>query len=172
MVHLMAKLPFLLALAVASLLTGIAAAQEGQTSVQLTGGFRQDTTAPVAVESDRLSVDQGAGKAVFTGNVRVRQGDMRMTAAEATLVYSADGSQVESVLMTGGVTMTNGVEAAEGRDAVYTIASGEVVMTGDVLLTQGKSTINGQELTVDLDTGLGVMTGRVQTVFVPGKSSP
>lgn len=167
----MPKPCFLMAIAVASCLAGPAAAQEGQTSVQLSGGLRQDTSAPVEVESDRLTVDQAAGTAVFTGNVRVRQGEMRMTAAEATLEYSDDGAEVERVRMTGGVMMTNGIEVAEGQDAIYTIASGEVLMTGDVLLTQGKSTINGQELTVDLDTGLGVMTGRVQTVFVPGKKS-
>lgn len=167
----MSKAYFLSALAVASCLASAAIAQEGQTSIQLSGGLRQDTSAPVEVESDRLTVDQAVGTAVFTGNVRVRQGDMRMTAAEATLEYSDDGAEVERVLMAGRVMMTNGIEVAEGQDAIYTIATGEVVMTGDVLLTQGKSTINGQELTVDLDTGLGVMTGRVQTVFVPGKAS-
>lgn len=146
-----------------------AAAESGGAGVELKGGLRQDTSAPVEVESDQLTVDQDAGTAIFTGNVRVKQGEMRMTAAEATLEYTEDGNDVERVVMTGGVTMTNGKESAKGKDAVYTIATGEVVMTGDVLLTQGKSTINGTKLTVDLDTGLGRMEGRVQTVFVPGK---
>lgn len=162
--YLLVLLPFLA-------LSGAATAQQAETSVQLSGGLRQDTSAPVEVESDRLTVDQTAGTAVFTGNVRVRQGDMRITAAEAVLEYTDSGTEVERVVMSGRVVMTNGQEVAEGNSAVYTIATGEVVMTGDVLLTQGSSTINGSELTVDLDTGLGVMTGRVQTVFVPGKKS-
>lgn len=163
---------FLLLLLPLLALSGAAMAQQAETTVELSGGMRQDTSAPVEVESDRLTVDQTAGTATFTGNVRVRQGEMRITAAEAVLEYTADGTDVERVLLTGRVVMTNGVEVAEGNDAVYTIATGEVVMTGDVLLTQGASTINGNELTVDLDTGLGVMTGRVQTVFVPGKKAP
>ncbi len=67
----------------------------------------------------------------------------------------------------GGVTLTSPTEAAEGREAVYTVTSGEVVMTGDVLLTQGGSTIAGQKLIVDLDTGTGRMDGRVKTVIDP-----
>ena len=158
-------LPFLV-------LSGAAMAQQSGTAVQLSGGMRQDTSAPVEVEADRLTVDQTAGTAVFSGNVRVRQGEMRITAAEATLEYTEDGTDIERVLLAGRVVMTNGAEAAEGNSAVYTIASGEVVMTGDVLLTQGAATISGNELTVDLDSGLGVMSGRVQTVFVPGKKAP
>ena len=153
-------------------LSGAAMAQQSGTSVQLSGGMRQDTSAPVEVESDRLTVDQTAGTAVFSGNVRVRQGEMRITAAEATLEYAEGGTDIERVLLSGRVMMTNGAEAAEGNSGVYTIATGEVVLTGDVLLTQGAATISGNELTVDLNTGLGVMSGRVQTVFVPGKKAP
>lgn len=166
----MSKAPLPLVLAAMLAFSAPLAAQDGA-GVALQGGLRQDTSAPVEVESDQLTVDQDAGTAVFTGNVRVRQGDMRITAAEATLNYTDDGADVESIFMTGGVTMTNGTESAKGQEAVYTIASGEVVMTGDVLLTQGKSTINGSRLTVDLDTGLGRMEGRVQTVFVPGQKN-
>lgn len=166
----MSKAPLPLALAALLCLSAPLVAQEG-TGVELQGGLRQDTSAPVEVESDQLTVDQDAGTALFTGNVRVRQGDMRITSSEATLTYTQDGADVESILMTGGVTMTNGAESAKGQEAVYTISSGEVVISGDVLLTQGKSTINGSRLTVDLDTGLGRMEGRVQTVFVPGKKN-
>jgi lipopolysaccharide export system protein LptA len=169
---IMHKASFLFAaLAVAGLIAP-ALAQEGGTTVQMTPGLRQDTSAPVEVEADRLAVDQAAGTAVFSGNVRVRQGELRIKAAEATLEYTESGTEVERVVMTGGVTMTNGMDTAQGQKAIYTIATGEVLVTGDVLLTQGATTISGSELVYNLDTGLGVMTGRVQTVFVPGKSAP
>ena len=162
---------FLAVLAVIGLIAPVAA-QEGETTVQMSSGLRQDTSAPVEVEADRLAVDQAKGTATFTGNVRVRQGEMRIKSEKATLEYAEGSTDVERVVMTGGVTMTNGVETAQGEQAVYTIASGEVVITGKVLLTQGKSTISGNQLVYDLDSGQGVMTGRVQTVFVPGKKSP
>jgi lipopolysaccharide export system protein LptA len=64
--------------------------------------------------------------------------------------------------------MANATDAAESKEAVYTIGSGNLVMTGDVLLTQGKSAIAGQKLVIDLKAGTGTMQGRVSTTFVPG----
>lgn len=134
------------------------------------GGLKGDPTKPVEVTSDSLAVNQTDGTAIFTGNVLVIQGDMRLTAAELTVVYSAqDQKKIESLTATGGVTLTAGPDAAESQDAVYTVDSGQVVMTGNVLLTQGANIISGQKLTVDLTTGKGNMDGRVKTVLTPEK---
>ena len=65
------------------------------------------------------------------------------------------------------MTLTNASDAAEAKEALYTIDSGNVVMTGDVLLTQGANAISGQKLVLNLKDGTGVMEGRVQTVFNP-----
>jgi lipopolysaccharide export system protein LptA len=67
------------------------------------------------------------------------------------------------------VTIANAADSAESREAIYTIATGQVVMTGDVLLTQGQNALSGQKLTLDLRAGTGVMEGRVQTVFTPAQ---
>ena len=61
--------------------------------------------------------------------------------------------------------VTGPTEAAEGRDAVYTVDSGTVVMTGNVMLTQGQNALSGQKLVVDLKSGTGPMEGRVKTIF-------
>jgi lipopolysaccharide export system protein LptA len=66
---------------------------------------------------------------------------------------------------TGGVTMVNGEETAEGVEAVYEVDAGVVTMTGDVIVTQGKNVVAGERLFVDLDTGTGTMEGRVRTIF-------
>ncbi|OHC43696.1 MAG: lipopolysaccharide transport periplasmic protein LptA [Rhodobacteraceae bacterium GWE1_64_9] len=133
------------------------------------GGLKQDTTLPVEVQADSLAVNQADGSAVFTGNVLVGQGEMRLSAASVRVEYDDGGKAIRRLHATGGVTLASASEAAEAREAVYTIDSGEVVMTGDVLLTQGQSAIAGQKLVIDLKAGTGVMEGRVSTVFVPGK---
>jgi lipopolysaccharide export system protein LptA len=133
------------------------------------GGIKADPTLPVEVTADQLAVDQEDGEATFTGNVLIIQGEMRMTAATVRVEYApGDGSRIARMLASGGVTLVSGAEAAEARDAEYTIESGVVVMRGDVLLTQGSNAISGQSLTVDLTTGTGVMEGRVKTVLNPG----
>ncbi len=132
------------------------------------GGLTQDTTLPVEVASDSLSVDQTDGSAVFTGNVIVKQGDMRMTAALIRVQYAEGGGSIQSLHASGRVTLVSPTDAAEADDAVYTIDSGNVVMTGNVLMTQGAAAISGEKLTVNLKDGTGVVTGRVKTIFTPG----
>ena len=132
------------------------------------GGLKQDTSLPVTLDADSLAINNADGSAKFTGNVVVSQGEMRLTAGEVQVEYLPDGGGIKTLHATGGVTLINTGDAAEARDAVYTIDTGNVVMTGDVLLTQGANAISGQKLVINLKDGTGVMEGRVQTVFSPG----
>lgn len=146
-------------------------AQAQQAAIKF-GGLRQDTSLPVEVTSDTLSVDNADGAATFTGNVLVVQGDMRMTAAEIRVEYAQGGNGIQRLHATGGVTLVSPTDAAESSEAVYTIGDGNVVMSGNVLLTQGNASIAGDRLTVNLTDGTGTMDGRVKTVFTPGGKAP
>ena len=136
-------------------------------------GLKGDSTLPVTVDADSLTVRREEGTALFTGRVVAVQGEMKLTADQVLVKYGADQSEIESVHATGNVVLTTPTEAASGHDALYTIATSMVVMTGDVLLTQGSNTMNGQKLVVNLTTGLGTMDapkgGRVSTTFTPGE---
>ncbi|MEM8730741.1 MAG: lipopolysaccharide transport periplasmic protein LptA [Pseudomonadota bacterium] len=131
------------------------------------GGLRADTSLPVEVTADALDVNQADGTAVFTGNVVVGQGEMRLSATEVLVVYKEDRSGIDRLVATGEVVLVNGPDAAEADKADYAIDSGQVVMTGDVLLTQGQNALSGEQLNVDLATGTARMTGRVRTIFLP-----
>jgi lipopolysaccharide export system protein LptA len=132
------------------------------------GELDQDTSLPVEVQADQLAVNNADGSAVFSGNVLVTQGEMKLAAAEVKVKYGTDQKEIDQLLASGGVTVTNLGDAAEAREAVYTVASGVIVLSGDVLLTQGPSAMAGQKLTINLKDGTGVMEGRVTTTFVPG----
>ncbi len=146
-------------------------AQAGSAPVAF-GSLKGDPTLPVEVTADQLRVNQADGTALFTGNVVAGQGVLRLSSAELTVDYDAEGKAITRMHATGGVTMVTGAETAEGDEAVYTLADGIVIMTGDVLLTQGSSAIAGSRLTVDLNAGTGLMEGRVTTVFVPASANP
>lgn len=135
------------------------------------GALRHDPDAQVEVTADQLSVDQSDGTAVFSGNVTVSQGDMRLEAQTVRVVYSdreGSGQQVDRLEASGGVTLVAGTEAAQSREAVYTVDSGEIVMTGDVVLTQGPNALSSQKLTVDLRSGTGRLEGGVRTILQTG----
>lgn len=132
------------------------------------GDLEQDTSQPVQVGADQLAVNNADGSAVFSGNVEVVQGEMTLKAGEVRVKYGADQSEIDQLIASGGVTITNLADRASSNEAVYTIASGVIVLTGNVQLAQGPSTMQGQKLTINLKDGTGIMEGRVTTTFVPG----
>lgn len=132
------------------------------------GGGDHDSSAPVEVSANQMEVDQAAGTARFTGNVVIGQDKMRLTGAVVDVTYGTQGNgQIEQVHATGGVTLATPEEAAEAKEAVYTVGRGTVVLTGDVVMTQGSSAISGDKLTVQLDDGTGIVEGRVRVIFQP-----
>ena len=132
------------------------------------GGAEHDSSQPIEVTSDSLSVDQVTGNAVFSGNVVIVQGDLRIAAGEVSVIYSTgEVQQVSDVLATGGVLMTRGQDAAEGAQAEYSVENGSVLLSGDVMVTQGQTTIAGDRLNIDLNTGNGTVEGRVRTILQP-----
>jgi lipopolysaccharide export system protein LptA len=75
------------------------------------GTITQDTTAPVEVTSDELSVDQETGRAVFVGNVIVGQGELRLAAQKVTVIYREESAGIERMIATGNVTLVSGLDA-------------------------------------------------------------
>ena len=144
-----------------------AASAQAQQTIAF-GELNQDTTQPVQVTADQLAVNNADGTAVFTGSVVVTQGEMKLAAAEVKVTYGTEKNDIESLVASGGVTGTNLGDAAEAKEAVYTIDPCASVPSGDVLLTQGPSAMAGQKLTINLKDGTGVMEGRVTTTFQPG----
>ncbi|MDU8927827.1 lipopolysaccharide transport periplasmic protein LptA [Alisedimentitalea sp. MJ-SS2] len=129
------------------------------------GNVKQDTTKPVEVTADNLAVNQNDGTAVFTGNVLIGQGQMRLSAPKVQVYYNEKGDRIERMKATGGVTLVSGEDAAEASQADYSIDSGMIHMSGDVLLVQKTSAISADRMVVDTKAGTANMQGRVKTVL-------
>ncbi|MBW4706840.1 lipopolysaccharide transport periplasmic protein LptA [Roseobacter sp. YSTF-M11] len=132
------------------------------------GALQQDKSLPVEVTADNLSVDQATGTAVFTGNVVVGQGEMRLSAKRVLVVYREETDGIESMEATGDVLLVSGPDAAESEKANYNIDDGTIVMTGNVLLTQGPSALTADRMTVQLESGTAQMSGSVKTILQTG----
>ncbi len=151
------------------LLTGAALAQTAQVPF---GGLKHDPTLPIEITADQLQVDQATGQAIFAGNVKIAQGEMRIEAGKVRVEYAASEGdatgRIAQMFASDGVTLVSGAEAAEAREAQYTIATGIIVMSGDVILTQGANALAAEKLVVDLNKGTATLLGRVRTIFTPG----
>lgn len=154
----------------AATLLAFAPATLAQESKIAFGAMEQDTSLPVEISADQLSVNNADGTAAFSGNVVVSQGEMTLSAAEVLVKYAPDGKAIEQLLARGGVKVTNLADAAQGDEAIYFVATGVIELSGNVLLSQGSSSMTGQKLTINLTDGTGIMAGRVTTTFVPGSN--
>jgi lipopolysaccharide export system protein LptA len=119
-----------------------------------------DSNAPVDVAADRIEVQDRADRAIFSGNVVVRQAELTLTAARLTVAYSSGGGvELRRIDATGGVTVKSPSETARGNVGIYDLDRRIITLIGDVSLVQRDAKVNGGRLTIDLDSGRAVMDG-------------
>nr|WP_089221441.1 LptA/OstA family protein [Sphingomonas laterariae] len=142
------------------LLASAAGPALGQGAVSALKGH--NSNAPVDVEADRIEVQDRADRAIFSGNVNVRQADLTMNSARLTVAYSGgtSGTQIQRLDASGGVTVRSPSETARGSVAIYDLDRRLITMLGNVTLTQGANTVNGGRLVIDLDSGRSTIDGK------------
>jgi lipopolysaccharide export system protein LptA len=119
-----------------------------------------DSNAPVNVAADRIEVQDRADRAILSGNVVVRQGELTLTAPRLTIAYSnGSGVQLRRIDATGGVTVKSPSETARGNVGIYDTEARIITLIGAVSLVQKDAKVNGGRLTIDLDSGRAVMDG-------------
>ena len=119
-----------------------------------------NSNAPVDVAADRIEVQDRADRAIFSGDVVVRQSDLTLNAPRLTVAYSnAGGIEIERIDASGGVTVRSPSETARGQYAIYDLDSRLITLVGGVTLTRGESRVSGGRLVIDLTTGRAVMEG-------------
>jgi lipopolysaccharide export system protein LptA len=119
-----------------------------------------NSNAPVDVDADRIEVQDRADRAIFSGNVIARQGNMTMNSARLTVIYTNNnGVDVQRLEATGGVTLRTPTENATGNVGLYDVDRRLVTLIGGVHLTQGQNRVQGGRLVLDLNTHRAVMDG-------------
>ena len=107
---------------------------------------------PIQIEADRLEVRDQEKLAIYSGHVRVRQGETILDAPELRIFYAGDapkagaaarstplGSKVTRIEAGPGVSVRSGDRTASGDRAVFDMAKNLVTLEGHVVLTQGST---------------------------------
>ncbi|HEU5482830.1 MAG TPA: LptA/OstA family protein [Sphingomicrobium sp.] len=139
-------------------LAGAAAIAHAQEPISALKGH--DSNAPVDVTADRIEVQDRADRAVFVGNVHVRQADLTLDTSRLTVAYSsAGGIQIQRLDASGGVVVRSPSETARGNFGVYDLNRKLITLVGDVQLSRGDSRLYGARLVIDLASGRAVVDG-------------
>lgn len=113
--------------------------------------------APVEVEADRLDLDQRAGTAVYTGNVEVRQGEMRIR-GERVEIQRNDAGELSRATSTGERAYLrhqaqdqDGPTEGWARRIIYHVAERRVELIDQAELIQRQDTFKGGRLEYFID---------------------
>ena len=119
-----------------------------------------DSNAPIDVAADRIEVQDRADRAIFAGNVRVRQASLSLDTERLTVAYSSGGGvQIRRLDASGGVTVRSPSETARGNFGIYDLDRKLITLVGGVQLNRGGSQIMGSRLVIDLNSGRAVIDG-------------
>lgn len=140
------------------------------------GGLADTSGEQVNVTADSLEVDEAESAAIFTGNVVVTQGTMRLEAPRLHAVYGDGGpSDLENFTASGGrVFMEFDDQTVEGDQAYYDFALRVLTFTGSVEVVNDGGTVNAERLVIDTRAGTSSFSsgegggGRVTSTFTPG----
>src|SRR3546814_18586790 len=76
--------------------------------------------APVDLAANAIEVQDRADRVIVTGNVRVTQAGITLTAPPMTIAYTRSGrTDINRIATTGGVVVPNGDELAQGTVAIF-----------------------------------------------------
>ena len=157
-----------------------AAAQESP----MGGLGTHDSTQPIEIVADKLTVEQAAGRAIFLGNVVAEQGEMLLQSDELIVYYvlgdeTATSTQsIRRIEVEGNVTITSAEETAVGDKGFYDVVGERIELAGNVVLTRESNVISGDLLEIDVAQQLATMTAtgteqpaseRVRALFQPAQ---
>jgi len=120
----------------------------------LAGALESDQEQPLYVEADGADINDKTGISVYTGNVVVTQGSIKLNANKVTVTRK--GEKSDHILAEGSpvkfqqqIEGSGGMIKGEARTADYLIASETIIMVGDAVVIQGKDTFRSDRITYD-----------------------
>jgi lipopolysaccharide export system protein LptA len=152
-------------------------------------GFSQNRDQPIQIDAASLEVRDKKKEAVFSGNVKVTQGDTTMSSKTLVVFYdqsespppqqqpkkgakAAPGapmqqsqpgptgsSSIKRLEARGNVVVTQKDQVVTGDLAIFDTKANLMTMTGGVVLTQCRNVMKGDRLLVDMTSG----TSRVES---------
>ncbi|MEM9617708.1 MAG: LptA/OstA family protein [Pseudomonadota bacterium] len=138
----------------------LALAITGPAAAPASAQLVSESDAPIDITGDTAEFQDNL--AVWTGNVRVLQGEGILTTdrLEADLSEEGDFDNIRAI---GSVRYSNGKEAITGDRALFDNIARTITITENVIVTQGKQVMSAGAVTYWVDTG------KVKFLPEPGK---
>ena len=107
----------------------------------LSWAVKSDASQPVLIDADSVTFNKSAGKAVYQGNVSIKQGTLKIHAARIEI--NAPNNKIISIVATGfplkvEQRMDNGKLAkGKAKQMRYLVEKKRLILSGNAVLSQG-----------------------------------
>lgn len=125
-------------------------------SLMAQGPSSHDSDKPVDYAADRIEVQDKAKRVLLTGNVDIKQQNLRMKAARTLVAYTNEGGdngniKIQRIDATGNVEINQGEDRVWGDMATYDFGRRVITVVGHVRLQNARGSGKGERLVIDLD---------------------
>jgi LPS export ABC transporter protein LptC/lipopolysaccharide transport protein LptA len=125
-------------------------------------GGNRDTSA-VEGRAQALVYSEEGQKAIYKGEVTIRQGDIATRSPEATLNFTPDGSAIQTLVAGEPVEVQQGTRRASGARGTYTPQTETMVLVGPrVVLKDPTQEVEGRTLTFHVGDDRVLVDGQEQ----------
>jgi lipopolysaccharide export system protein LptA len=126
--------------------------------VIVTPDSHADTALPaekVVINADHVTMNIKSGNSTYTGNVRITQGELKLTGDKVTLIQQ--NNEIERMTVIGNPAHYNHVTEdgqtikAESEKMVYSVSENKLVLTINAKLKQPDHQVSSQKITYDTE---------------------
>ena len=125
---------------------------------------------PVEIDADHLLVEEQNNRAVYSGHVELRQGDLRVSADKVTV--SGGAKSMQKITASGSPVRLQQLDRrGEGAELVYDPKNQIVTLTGGARIWRNRDEVSGDRVIYDLKLQRTEVNSlekrRVKSVFYP-----
>lgn len=118
-----------------------------------TPSLPKEALQPIDIDADVFEVDGKMKRGVFRGNVRARQGDVRLLADQIEAEYSKAANGIVKAVAQGQVTVTSGAKVGKASRAEFNNDQRTIVLSGEPRLWEEGTVLEGREIVFHVDDG-------------------
>ena len=137
-------------------------------------GFKDwDSDRPMSIESESLDAIRESGKRrmIFTGNVKVVQGNLTIRCDRLDAFYPADANQPDRLSCRGNVRLRQGDQRARCDEAVYDRAADRLTCKGNAVFEEDGNELRGAVIEIDLAAETMHVMGGARVLIRPREKS-
>ncbi|MBW1971755.1 MAG: lipopolysaccharide transport periplasmic protein LptA [Deltaproteobacteria bacterium] len=147
-----------------------------QKSIAFDTGFSLDlkkSDQPIAISSDRMEYNNKNHNILFSGNVIIKQGDLKIQAKELKVMQDEQGKNITSIIAKGDVQIQQKESIASCDEAKFFMKKEMVILTGHPIIRQGENIVEGEKITILFAEKRSIVEGganqRVEVTLSPPK---